>query len=93
MDGRRMKLTLYTLEGCPKCDILRKKCEENPQLLTNFEFEEIKINRDNPDSLKYINYLSSQGIEDMPVLDVEGVCHGFQSALNFIRKVAPVVKE
>lgn len=64
-------IRIYTLEGCPKCEILKKKLAQH-----NILFDECR------DKEK----MASLGIGSCPVLDVGGRLMNFAEAVSWVNE-------
>lgn len=62
---------IYTQEGCPKCNILKKKMNSK-----NIEYTECND----------INVLMSKGIDFTPVLEVDGKMMEYADAIKWVNK-------
>lgn len=75
-------INLYTMEGCPKCKILHKKCAESP-IIANSNFKEIIIDPNNTEDTD-VQLLIEKGITSMPVLLVDDDFMTFDRALQYL---------
>lgn len=64
-----MSIVMYST-GCPKCNVLKKKLAEK-----NIEYTE---NND-------VDVMSSIGIDQVPVLDVDGQLLNFKDAVDWLK--------
>lgn len=77
-----VKINLYTTKGCPKCAILRKKCEKSP-IIANSDFKEFEIDiNDNTDT--NLALLIEKGITNFPVLLVDDDFMDFSRAMQYL---------
>lgn len=75
-------INLYTLENCPKCAILKKKCS-NSKYVQNSDFSIITIDPSNKDDTD-VQLLIEKGISQMPVLLVNNTFYDFDDAIKYI---------
>lgn len=75
-------INLYTQEGCPKCTILRRACNES-EFIKHNDFKEIKLNpADDKDT--DLQLLIEHDIRSMPVLLVDDKFYNFGEAMEFL---------
>lgn len=65
-----MKIILYTT-GCPKCTVLKKKLDEK-----HIEYM----------SICNVELMRELGVEQVPVLDVDGKWYNFKEAVKWLEE-------
>lgn len=75
-------INLYTTKGCPKCKVLRKKCQESP-IIANSNFREFEIDT-NDKSDTNLALLIEKGITSFPVLLVDDDFMDFNKAMKYL---------
>lgn len=82
-------INLYTMPGCPKCEILKKKCSNNNYILVN-DFKICEVNPNDKNDA-YLMFLQEHGIENMPILLVNDKIFNFGEAIKFLEAAAAEV--
>lgn len=76
-------INLYTMPGCPKCEILKKKCLSSRYIADN-DFRVCEVDTSNPQDA-YMMFLQEHNVENMPVLLVNNTLYDFAGALAFLK--------
>lgn len=75
-------INLYTTVGCPKCEILRKRCAESA-VIADSDFKEIVIDPNN-DNDTDLQLLIEHSMVSFPVLLVDNDFMDFGRAMRFV---------
>lgn len=76
-------INLYTTVGCPKCEILRKRCKSSP-IIANSDFEEFIVDTDNSEDTN-LCLLIEKGMTSFPVLVVDNDFMDFDKAMKYLK--------
>lgn len=78
-------INLYTMPGCPKCCILKEKCENSEYINSaDVDFQICEVNTEDENDA-YMLFLQEKGVENMPVLLVDNDLYDFSQAMKFLR--------
>lgn len=75
-------INLYTKKGCPKCNILRKRCKASP-IIANTDFKEFVVDT-NDESNPFLALLIENGMTNFPVLLVDDDFMDFDKAMKYL---------
>lgn len=76
-------INLYTTEGCPKCNILRKRCKESP-IIADADFKEFKVSVNDKNDTNLM-LLIEKGMTNFPVLLVDDDFMDFNKAMEYLK--------
>ena len=75
-------VNLYTMNGCPRCSVLKKRCA-NSKYISTADFKIITIDPTD-DSDTDVQLLKEKGIASMPIMLVNDTFYDFNSAMKFL---------
>nr|CAI9751424.1 hypothetical protein DGKKSRWO_DGKKSRWO_CDS_0133 [uncultured phage]CAI9752310.1 hypothetical protein CVNMHQAP_CVNMHQAP_CDS_0133 [uncultured phage] len=75
-------INLYTMSGCPRCNVLKKRCANSKYIATT-DFKVVTIDPTNELDTD-VQLLKEKGITSMPIMLVNDTFYDFDSAMKFL---------